>query len=389
MLHHGAGGGQSGHRVYYVPAVVIQVTGVQVTGMERDDQTGKVSGRTSRPNRKPAAFGVWNRNRHIARRTTGGEDRMPKNRIFAVIAGCAALAAGVMGLLLAGLGAANAADLVGVPVPWSIDLQEAASPTMDRIRSLNYLLSAVIIAITIFVFILMAVIVLRFNAKKNPTPSQTTHNSVLEVLWTVVPVIILVIIAIPSFKLLYYADRTQEAEMTVKATGHQWYWEYTYQDTGVKGVKEGAEVAFESVIACRGDGSAADKKSCDEFEAKHGRKPVRLLDTDTQIVLPVGTNIRLLITAAPEGVLHSWAIPSFGVKLDAVPGRINETWVRIDKPGIYFGQCSELCGKDHGFMPITVKAVSKADYATWVQGQLSAQKDGGTGTQLARKAATK
>lgn len=382
MLHHGAGGGQSGHRIYNVPAIVIQVTGVQSTGMERDDQTGKVSGRTSRPHREPAAFGVWNRNRHIARRATGGEDRMPKNRIFAVIAGLA--------VLFAGLGAASAADLVGVPLPWSIDLQEAATPTMDRIRGLNYLLSAIIIGITIFVAVLMAIIVLRFNAKKNPTPSKTTHNSVLEVLWTVVPVIILVIIAIPSFKLLYFADRTQEAEMTVKATGHQWYWEYTYQDAGLKGVDNAKPVAFESVIACRGDGSAADKKSCAEFEAKQGRKPVRLLDTDTQVVLPVETNIRMLITAAPEGVLHSWAIPSFGIKLDAVPGRINETWMRIDKPGIYFGQCSELCGKDHGFMPITVKAVSKADYATWVQGQLSAQNGtGGEGTQLARKAKSK
>lgn len=293
--------------------------------------------------------------------------------------------------MLIGLGSAAAAELVGVPVPWSVDLQASASPTMDRIRDLNILLSIIIIAITIFVFLLMAYICLKFSAKRNPEASATTHNTTLEVLWTVVPIIILVVIAIPSFKLLYYADRTPNAEMTLKAIGHQWYWEYEYSDAGVPGVEAEKKVNIESVIACRGDGSEADTKSCKQFEEKHGRPPVRLLDTDTQIVLPIETNIRILITAAPEGVLHAWAIPSFGVKLDAVPGRINETWFRITKPGIYFGQCSELCGKDHGFMPITVKAVSKAEYATWVQGRLSAQNGSGNGkdTQLARKANAK
>ncbi len=293
---------------------------------------------------------------------------MLKARIFAIAAGLFAL--------VAGLSAAGAADLVGVPVPWSFDLQPAASPTMERIRDLNVLLNIIIIAITIFIAGLMAYICFKFSVKRHPDPSRTTHNTLLEVVWTVVPIIILVVIAIPSFKLLYFADRTPDAEMTLKATGHQWYWEYTYQDAGLKDVKEGAEVNFESVIACRGDGSAADTKGCDEFEAKHGRKPVRLLDTDTQIVLPVDTNIRLLITAAPEGVLHAWALPAAGVKLDAVPGRINETWMRISKPGIYFGQCSELCGKDHGFMPITVKMVPKAEYAEWVRGKLTAANRG-------------
>ena len=181
----------------------------------------------------------------------------------------------------------------------------------------------------------------RFNAKANPQPTRTTHNTVLEVAWTVVPILILVVIAIPSFKLLYYQDRSPDAEMTIKAIGHQWYWSYEYPDHG--------NFTFDAFMKY--------DESLEEGEP-------RLLATDTKVVLPVDTDIRLLITA--DDVLHSWAIPAFGVKQDGVPGRIAEKWVRIQQPGVYYGQCSELCGVNHGFMPIEVHAVSKEEYEAWV-----------------------
>lgn len=179
-----------------------------------------------------------------------------------------------------------------------------------------------------------------------PSPTRnhqkTTHNTMLEVVWTVIPVVILIVVAVPSFKLLYYADRTVEPEMTLKITGYQWYWGYEYPDHG--------EISFDSYMV------PDDEITGDQ---------VRLLSTDTQVVLPVDTNIQLIITA--EDVLHAWAVPAFGVKLDAVPGRLNETWTRITKPGTYYGQCSELCGQGHGFMPIEIKAVSKEEFARWVK----------------------
>jgi cytochrome c oxidase subunit 2 len=184
--------------------------------------------------------------------------------------------------------------------------------------------------------------IVNFNAKANPTPSRTSHSTIIEVLWTVLPVLILVVIAVPSFKLLYFSDRAVDAEMTLKAIGHQWYWTYEYPDNG--------DFEFDTVML------EDDERTADQ---------PRLLATDNAIVLPVDTTIRLLTTA--DDVIHSWAMPAFGVKLDSVPGRLNETWFQIEAPGMYYGQCSELCGIRHGFMPIMVKAVSKADFKTWIE----------------------
>nr|WP_206374308.1 cytochrome c oxidase subunit II [Sneathiella chinensis] len=205
----------------------------------------------------------------------------------------------------------------------------------------HQLLLVIITAITVLVLVLLVYVVVRFNRKANPNPSKTSHNTLIEIIWTVVPVLILVVIAIPSFNLLYFGDRVEKADMTLKAIGYQWYWGYEYMD------EDG--LAFEAVML-------------EDNELKEGQP--RLLATDNTVVVPVDTNIRLLITA--EDVIHSWAMPALGVKMDAVPGRLNETWMRVEKEGMYYGQCSELCGARHGFMPIAVKAVSKEEYAKWL-----------------------
>ena len=213
---------------------------------------------------------------------------------------------------------------------------------MEDITGLHDLLLVITTLSTIFVLGLLLNCIVRFNEKANPEPTKTTHNTFLEIAWTALPVLILVVIAVPSFKLLYFADRTPEAEMTLKAIGNQWYWAYEYPDHDA--------LSFAAVML-------------EDNERKPGQP--RLLATDEAIVLPVETNIRLLTTS--EDVIHAWAIPAFGVKLDAVPGRLNETWFRIDRPGTYYGQCSELCGIRHGFMPIMVKAVSKDAFKAWVE----------------------
>jgi cytochrome c oxidase subunit 2 len=208
----------------------------------------------------------------------------------------------------------------------------------------NSLMMPVITIITLFVMALMVYVMVRFNKKANPNPSNFTHNTTVEVLWTVVPVIILVVIAVPSFKLLYKADRTSEPEMTLKVTGNQWYWTYEYPDNG--------DIKFDSNML-EGKDLPADAP--------------RQLAVDNKVVLPVDTNVRILVTASD--VLHNWAVPAFGVKIDTVPGRLRETWVRITKTGTYYGQCSELCGVRHAYMPIEVKAVSKEDFKAWVSTQ--------------------
>jgi cytochrome c oxidase subunit 2 len=253
-------------------------------------------------------------------------------RIFAVLTALA--------LTILAASAAQAAD--GIATPWQMGFQSAASPVMADIVSFHNLLLWIIFAITAFVTGLMIYVMVRFRASANPTPTATTHNTLVEVLWTAVPILILVIIAIPSFKLLYYGDRAPDAEMTFKAIGHQWYWSYEYPDHG--------NFTFDATML-------------EDDELKKGQP--RLLETDETIVLPVDTTIRLLVTA--DDVLHSWAMPAFGVKLDGVPGRNNETWFRATRTGIFYGQCSELCGVRHGFMPIKVKIVSKEDFATWVE----------------------
>ena len=258
---------------------------------------------------------------------------MKLSQVFAKIAAGAMSAAA---LLLPGLAAA------AVPQPWTFGFQEAVTPVMRDIQDLHHLLLIIITVITLFVLALLIYVIVRFNAKRNPTPSRTSHNTLIEVLWTVLPVLILVVIAVPSFKLLYFMDRTDKPEMTLKVTGHQWYWSYQYQDHG--------DFQFDSLMI-------------PTDQLKPGQH--RLLEVDNQVVVPVNTNIRLLVTS--QDVLHAWAVPAFGVKMDTVPGRLNETWMRIERPGTYYGQCSELCGVNHGFMPIAVRAVSKEEFQVWVE----------------------
>ncbi|MDA0240863.1 MAG: cytochrome c oxidase subunit II [Proteobacteria bacterium] len=251
---------------------------------------------------------------------------------------------GLLGLAALALVFGTGSAYAELPYPWQVDFQEAVSPVMEQIYWLhNIVLLPLEVGITLFVLILMGYICWRFNAKRNPVPSKTTHNAPLEVLWTVIPIIILVVIAVPSMKLLFFMDKAQEPDMTLKVVGNQWYWSYEYPDHG--------NFRFDSNII-------------QEDDLKPGQP--RLLSVDNHVVLPADTTVRLLFTATD--VIHAWAIPSFGVKLDTVPGRINESWVRVPaaKIGRYHGQCSELCGVNHGFMPIVVDIVSKEDFTQWV-----------------------
>ncbi len=243
----------------------------------------------------------------------------------------------MVGPTMMGWGAA----LANEPKPWEMGMQPSASPVKHLMTSFNDLLTIIITLIVIFVAALMAYCVIRFDAKKNPVPSKTSHHTVLEVAWTVVPVIILIVIAVPSFKLLYAAERIPEAEMTVKVTGRQWYWDYEYPDHG--------NIAFSSYMV-------------PESEIKPGQR--RLLEVDNRVVVPVNTTVRLMVTAGD--VIHSWAMPAFGIKKDGVPGRINETWFKAEREGVYYGQCSEICGTNHGYMPIAVEVVSREAFDAWV-----------------------
>lgn len=227
-------------------------------------------------------------------------------------------------------------------VPWQLGFQEAASPVMERLTDFHNMLLVIITAISLFVLFLLMYVCFRFSEKRNPKPSKTSHNTLIEIIWTTVPIIILVAIAIPSFRHLYFMDRTETPDMTLKVIGYQWYWGYEYPDHG--------NIAFDSYIV-------------KDEDLKEGQ--VRLLEVDNRIVLPVETNVRILTTAAD--VIHAWAVPALGVKMDAVPGRLNETWVRINKPGVYRGQCSELCGAYHGYMPVVIEAVSKEKFEQWVK----------------------
>ena len=243
------------------------------------------------------------------------------------------------GIVCASAGAAFAA--VGQPSPWQLGLQDAATPVMADITWFHNFLLWIISGITLFVLVLLAIVVLRFNARSNPTPSRTTHNSLLEVAWTMLPVIILVAIAVPSFRLLFLELDNPKPDLTVKATGKQWFWSYSYPDNG--------DFEFDSLLV-------ADK------DLKSGQP--RLLTVDNDMVVPVNKVVHVLVTGAD--VIHSFAVPSFGIKIDAVPGRLNDTWFKATSEGVFHGQCSELCGKDHAFMPITVRVVNDAEFAAWV-----------------------
>ena len=229
---------------------------------------------------------------------------------------------------------------LGQPSPWQISFQQAATPIMEQITWFHDFLLVIITLITVFVLALLLVVIFKFNARANPVPSKTTHNTLIEVVWTVVPVMILVAIAIPSFRLLFNQLTIPAADVTIKATGKQWFWTYDYPDNGF---------SFDSLMV-------------PEKDLKPGQP--RLLAVDNEVVVPVNKVVRMQVVGAD--VIHAFAVPSFGIKIDAVPGRLNETWFRATREGVYYGQCSELCGKDHAFMPITVRVVNDKDYAAWL-----------------------
>jgi cytochrome c oxidase subunit II len=267
-----------------------------------------------------------------------------------------------IGALLAS--AASALAATGQPSPWALGLQEAVSPVMADITWFHNFLLVIITAITIFVLILLVTVMVRFNARANPAPSRTTHNAVIEVIWTIVPVLILLAIAVPSFRLLFLELDPPKADLTVKATGKQWYWSYNYPDNG--------NFEFDSLLV-------------EDKDLKPGQP--RLLTVDNEMVVPVNKVVHVLVTGAD--VIHSFAVPSFGIKIDAVPGRLNDTWFKATSEGRFHGQCSELCGKDHAFMPITVRVVNDAEFAQWVeQEKKNAGLDPASPTTLAAAGAT-
>ena len=231
---------------------------------------------------------------------------------------------------------------VGLSENWQLSFQEPATDLMSDIISFHsYILMPIITGISILVLFLLLYIAFRFNSSKNQVASTTTHNAVVEILWTVIPVVLLIIIAIPSFRLLYVSETIPKADLTIKAIGNQWYWSYEYPDYG--------DIVFDANML--NDDELSDPK-------------LRLLETDTQIVVPINKVVKLQITS--NDVLHAWTIPAFGVKMDAVPGRLNETWFKANREGIFYGQCSELCGPKHAFMPINVKVVSETEFESWI-----------------------
>ena len=251
---------------------------------------------------------------------------MGRRLLGLAMAGCALVASG-----------AAFAQTLGQPSPWEFTFQPSGSPVMDNIHWFHNMVLTIITVITLFVLALLVTVMIRFNARSNPVPSRTTHNTLIEVAWTIIPVLILVSIAVPSFRLLFLQLDVPKADLTVKATGKQWYWSYAYPDNG--------KFEFDSLMA-------QDKQP-------------RLLGVDNEMVVPVNKVIRVETTGAD--VIHSFAVPAFGIKIDAVPGRLNETWFKATKTGMYYGQCSELCGKDHAFMPIAVRVVSDQEFAAWVE----------------------
>jgi len=252
-------------------------------------------------------------------------------RLIAFVVTCVTVLAGTSGVAFAGL---------GQPTQWELGLQGSATPVMDDIVWFHDFLLWIIAAITLFVLALLVIVMVRFNARANPVPSRSTHNTFIEVVWTVVPVLILVTIAVPSFRLLFYQLKVPKADITVKATGKQWFWTYTYPDQ---------KIEFDSLMVQPKD-------------LKPGQ--LRLLAVDNELVVPVNKVVRVEVIGAD--VIHSFSVPSFGIKIDAIPGRLNETWFKAEREGTYYGQCSQLCGRDHAFMPISVHVVSEKEYSAWL-----------------------
>lgn len=267
----------------------------------------------------------------------------------------AALAAALLmpaGAAFAGLGQAT---------PWQVGLQDSGSPVMDEVVWFHSFVLWIITGITVFVLALLVIVMVKFNAKANPTPSRTTHNTLIEVLWTILPVVILVIIALPSFRILFLQLNTPPADVTIKATGVTWNWKYNYPDNG--------DFEFDSLMV-------------PEKDLKPDQP--RLLAVDNELVVPVNKVIRVQVTGFD--VIHAFTVPSFGIKIDAIPGRLNETWFKATKEGWYYGQCSELCGKDHAFMPIAVRVVSDAEFTTWIEAAKKKFASNGNPTNIATAA---
>jgi cytochrome c oxidase subunit II len=268
-----------------------------------------------------------------------------------------AIVAASAGLALMSIGSAWAG--LGQPTPWQMDLQDSASPVMADVAGFHFFLLWIIAAISAFVLALLLIVIVRFSARANPTPSRTTHNTPIEILWTIVPVIILAVIAVPSFRLLFVQLEIPTPDLTVKVTGKQWFWSYSYPDS---------KFEFDSLMV-------------QEKDLKPGQ--LRLLAVDNEMVVPVNKVVHVLVTGAD--VIHSFTVPSFGIRMDAIPGRINETWFKATIEGVFYGQCSELCGKDHAFMPIAVRVVNQGDFDTWLNGakQKYANDDGAAHNALA------
>jgi cytochrome c oxidase subunit II len=246
----------------------------------------------------------------------------------------------------------------GMAEPWQLGLQDAATPVAEFIHTFHNWLLVIITLITLFVLALLVIVMVRFNEKANPVPSKTTHNVGLEIAWTLIPVLILVGIAIPSLKLLYLERDIPVADMTIKVIGNpSWNWTYEYPDLGLNDDKT-AKVSFTSYLL-------------EESKAKEAGVPY-LLSTDVPVVVPVNKTVKMIVTSDPEGIIHAWTIPSFGMKIDAIPGRLNEDWFHANFTGVFHGQCSELCGKEHAFMPIEVWVVDEDKYKAWADLQLKA-----------------
>ncbi len=251
------------------------------------------------------------------------------------------LAAFISACLLAGIAPNAGMAAAGRPEPWQIGFQDAVTPIAENMQDFHSFLLVIITTIALFVLALLVYVMLRFNEKANPEPSRNTHNTLLEVVWTAVPVLILIVIAIPSFRLLFAQYDFPKADLTIKAIGNQWYWTYEYPDQD--------NMQFDSIML-------------EDDELKSGQP--RLLAVDNEVVVPLNKTVHVLVTASD--VIHNWTIPSFGVKIDAVPGRVLKTWFRATSPGTFYGQCSELCGQKHAFMPITVRVVPQADFDKWL-----------------------
>ncbi len=234
------------------------------------------------------------------------------------------------------------------PQPWQMYFQNPVTPVMEHLYDFHTLLLYIEGGIVLVVAGLLMFVIIRFRASRNKVPSKTAHNTTIEVVWTLIPVLILAVIAFPSFKLLYMMDVTPKADLTIKAIGNQWYWTYEYPDQDIR----------------------FDSNMITEDKLKPGQ--LRLMEVDNRVIVPTHTNIRLITTSTD--VVHSWAVPAFGVKKDSLPGRLNETWFHVKQPGVYYGQCSELCGVKHGFMPIVVEAVSKADFEQWIASKKETKK---------------